>query len=89
MSWRVVVTVIISIFVLVVLSAATAGPLYEATDTITDADENAGSGDQFDSGELANAGQRAYGNLFLILFFGTFGWASWYLLRRELSTGRL
>lgn len=89
MSWRVVATVIIAIFAILLLSVTTAGPLYEATSAIEDVDENAGEGGRFDSAEVADAGQRAYGNLMLILPFGLIAWGAWYLLRRELTEGRL
>lgn len=89
MSWRVVATVMIAIFAILLVSVTTAGPIYEATDTIVEVDDTAGDGDRFDPAKVATAGLRAYGSLILILAFGLVGWASWYILRRELSANRL
>jgi len=84
MSWRVVAAVMIAIFSIVIVSAATAEPLRQTTDALEDLD-----GADSDVSEQADSGIRAYGNLILILSFGIIGWGAWRVLRREITEGRL
>lgn len=86
MSWRIVATVFIVVFSALIVSATTAGPIHEVTDTIADMDDDGG---QYDAQQQADQGLRAYGNLFLIMIFGTIAYGAWYLFRREVSEGQL
>lgn len=88
MSWRLVATVMIAIFTILTLSVATAGPLHQATDAISDADSGADS-HGLDEEQFANSAMRAYGDLILIFVFGLIGYGGFYILRRELTAGRL
>ena len=87
MSWRVVSVVFIAVFALLTVSAMTATPIHNVTDTFADMDEDTSG--QFDAAAQAAAGLRAYSNLILILVFGLIAWGSWYILRNELTEGQL
>ena len=89
MSWRLVATVMIAIFTILTLSVVTAGPLHQATDAITEMDDNGKSEHGLNTGQFVDSGIRAYGDMILIFSFGLIAYGCWYLLRRELSAGRL
>lgn len=84
MSWRVVAAIMIALFAILVVSATTADPLRQVTDSI----EGLDGADQ-DVQEQADSGIGAYSNLILILVFGLIGWGIWRLVRREVTEGRL
>lgn len=88
MSWRVVVTVMIAIFTILTLSVVTVGPLHQSTGAITELDDPDDS-NALDATEFVEDGTRAYGDLILIFSFGLVAYGSWYILRRELTAGRL
>ena len=87
MSWRLIATIFIAIFAILLVSASTAGPIHQVTDTLADLDDDGGG--EFSAQQQANEGVRAYSNLILIFVFGLVGWGAWYLLRKELSEGQL
>ena len=87
MSWRLVSTVMIAIFAVLLLMTMTAQPIHTATDAIVDIDD--GEGGQYDTAQQAESSIRGYFNTMLILVFGFIAWGVWYLFRRELTTGRL
>lgn len=87
MSWRVVATVFIAIFAILLVSTTTANPIHEVTDSIVEIDD--GQGDNYDTSNQAADGLRAYGNLILILVFGIIAWGAWFILRKELTEGQL
>lgn len=84
MSWRVIAAVMIALFAILTVSATTADPLRQVTDSIEQID-----GADQSVEDQADMGERAYGNLILILVFGLIVWAVWRVLRRELTEGRL
>lgn len=88
MSWRVVVTVMIAIFTILTLSVVTIGPLHQTTDAITDLGDPDES-NSLNAGEFVEDAVRAYGDLILVFVFGMIGYGAWYILRRELTAGRL
>lgn len=87
MSWRLVSTVMIAIFAILLLMTMTAQPIHTATDAIVEIDD--GEGGQFDTAQQAESSIRGYFNAMLILILGLVGWGAFYLLRRELTAGRL
>lgn len=87
MSWRVIAALMIAIFAIVVVSATTADPLRQVTDSIEEVDN--GEGGNFDTAKQASDGIRAYGNLILILVFGLIAWGAWRVVRREITQGGL
>lgn len=84
MSWRLVTTLIVALFAILVVMTMTAQPMHTATDAITDLDS-----DNSDLQEQADSSVRGYFNLILVLIFGLIAWASWWILRRELTTNQL
>lgn len=88
MSWRLVATIMIAIFSILTLSVVTAGPLHQATGAITEMDDGT-SEHGLDTDGFVNAGLQAYSDMILIFVFGLIAYGAWYLLRRELSAGRL
>jgi len=86
MSWRLVATVMISIFALVTLMTVTAQPMHTVTDSIAEMDDGGG---EYDTGEQAESSIRGYFNAILVLVFGLIAWGAWFLLRRELTSRRL
>lgn len=87
MSWRLVATIFIAIFAILIVSASTAGPIYTVTDELASLDDDGGG--EYDTEAQADMGVRAYGNLILIFVFGLIGYGAWYILRRELTEGQL
>lgn len=86
MSWRIVTTVFIVLFSVIIVSASTAGPINEVTSTLAEMDDDGG---QYDAQQQADSGLRAYSHLILILAFGTVAYGAWYIFRREVSEGQL
>lgn len=87
MSWRVIAAIMIALFAILTVSAVTADPIRQVTDTIAEVDD--GQGGNYDTESQADSGIRAYENLILVLVFGLIGWGGWRVLRRELTEGRL
>lgn len=87
MSWRLITTVMIAIFGIVLMMTMTAQPIHTVTDSIVEIDD--GEGGQYDTAEQAESSIRGYFNAMLVVIFGLIAWAAWWVLRRELTTGRL
>lgn len=87
MSWRLVATVMIAIFAIVTLMTMTAQPIHTVTDSIVEIDD--GQGGHYDTAQQAESSIRGYFNAMLVLIFGLIAWAAWFVLRRELTEGRL
>jgi len=87
MSWRLIATVMIAIFALLTVMTMTAQPIHTVTDSIVEIDD--GEGGQFDTAQQAESSIRGYFNAILVLVFGFIAWGAWFLLRRELTEGRL
>lgn len=82
MSWRVIAAVLVAVFAALLVSMTTADPLHQVGDTFEDID---GGGQDVE--DQANMGERAYGNLILIIVFGVLAWGAWFVLREEVTRG--
>lgn len=87
MSWRLITTVMVAIFGILLMMTMTAQPIHTVTDSIVEIDD--GEGGQYDTAEQAESSIRGYFNAMLVVIFGIIAWAAWWVLRRELTTGRL
>lgn len=87
MSWRLITTVMVAIFGVLLMMTMTAQPIHTVTDSIVEIDD--GEGGQYDTAEQAESSIRGYFNAMLVVIFGIIAWAAWWVLRRELTTGRL
>lgn len=87
MSWRLIATILIAVFALVTLWTVTAQPMHTVTDSIVEIDD--GEGGQYDTEQTADSYLRGYFNTILVLVFGLIAYGAWFVLRRELTEGRL
>jgi len=86
MSWRIVATVMIVVFVSTAVWTVTADPLRQVGDSFVEMDDGGGP---YDIGSQIDSKIRGFSNMFLVLIFGVIGWAGWRVYRRELTRGKL
>jgi hypothetical protein len=84
-SWRTIATIIIVVFVGVAAWMALADPLV----MIAEAFKGLETSGYFGYNDRVDGLVGSFFNMFLILIFGVIAWGVWWVVRRELSTGRI
>lgn len=87
MSWRIIATVLVVVFSIILLQGALAGPLTETADRL------GGSGDyeneHFDGNQIIQDMPGHWFNMGRVGIFGIMAWGAWRVIREELTRGRL
>lgn len=87
MSWRIVATVMIVVFAIVVGQAALADPLLETSSSLNESGDY--SNDHFDGNDIITSLPGKWFNMGLVGAFGVMAWGAWRVVREELTRGRL
>lgn len=85
MSWRTAATLMIVVFVMLIVLSVMADPLVQIANAFQDLETSG----QFNTDSKIDANVNAWFNMVLVGIFGIFGWATWRVLRRELTRGQL
>lgn len=87
MGWKAVSVVLIVVFMIVVVQSALAGPAVEVTESLNATGDY--SNDHFDGNALITGFDDAWFDMGLIAIFGIMMWGTWFVLKRELTEGRI
>lgn len=88
MSWRIIATVTITVFAIIIGQAVLIGPLHQTADAINETGDYSDNG-HFDGNSLIYNIVYDWANMGLIAIFGVMLWGSWRIVRKELTRGRL
>lgn len=85
MSWRTIATIMTVVFVAVAAWMTLADPLL----SVAEAFKGLETSGYFGYDARVDGLVGSFFNMFLVLIFGVIAWGVWWVIRRELSTGRI
>lgn len=88
MSWRIIATVLVIVFSIVLLQSALAGPLMETSERLNESGDYSDNG-HFDGNQIISDMPGHWFNMGLVAIFGIMAWGAWRVIREELTRGRL
>lgn len=86
MGARTIAVAILAIFFIVILQVALIGPLTQVSDSINETGDYSDVGGQ-DGNDIITSFPDQWATMGIIAIFGVILWASWRVLRRELTRG--
>lgn len=87
MAWRVVGVVLAVVFMALVFQATLAEPVVQVQSDLNESGDY--NNEHFNGNDLIMGWIDSFFNVILILVFGALSWGVWYVLRREVTRGRL
>lgn len=87
MSWRIVATVMIIVFAIVLAQGALAGPLIQTGEKLNQSGDY--SNPHFDGNQIIGDMPGHWFNMGLVAIFGIMLWGAWRVVREELTRGRI
>lgn len=87
MSWRVVATVLIVVFSIILLQGVIAGPLTETSERLNESGDY--DNEHFDGNQIISSLPGDWFNMGLVAIFGVMLWGAWRVIREELTRGGL
>lgn len=87
MSWRIVSTVLIIVFAIVIVQGVLADPLIETGEQLNATGDY--DNEHFDGNSIITDMPTHWFNMGLVAIFGIMSWGAWRVVRRELTRGGL